>query len=130
MLSTACSLDDNWKSGNHVKRVIPTGEEVSQVACDFTGGIIASSHWISRSESFTACMCVSVTDERDTYQSNLFFRLIRQDERDPLVGYDDERMQDQNQRSHQSPYLGAGYSGLDIYLLNKLLCRLILPTNY
>ena len=63
-------------------------------------------------------MCVPVTVERvkdsDAYQSNLFFRLIRQDERDPLMGYDDERMQDQNQRSHQSPYLGAGYSGLDI----------------
>jgi len=51
VLSTACNLDDNWKSGNHVKRVIPTGEEVSQVACDFTGGIIASSHWISRNKT-------------------------------------------------------------------------------
>lgn len=51
VLSAACDLDDNWRSGNFVKRVIPTGEEVSQLACDFTAGIIASSHWLSRGKT-------------------------------------------------------------------------------
>jgi len=45
VLTTACDLDENWRSVNFVKRVIPTGQEVSQVAVDFTKGIIASSHW-------------------------------------------------------------------------------------
>jgi len=48
VLGAACDLDDNWKSGNFVKRVIPTGEEISQLAVDFTGGIIASSHWLTK----------------------------------------------------------------------------------
>jgi len=51
VLSTAIDLDDNWKAGNFVKRVIPTGEEVSQLACDFTAGIIASSHWLSKGKT-------------------------------------------------------------------------------
>ena len=50
VLGAACDLDDNWKSGNFVKRVIPTGEEISQLAVDFTGGIIASSHWLTKGE--------------------------------------------------------------------------------
>ena len=50
VLGAACDLDDNWKSGNFVKRVIPTGEEISQLAVDFTGGIIASSHWLTKGD--------------------------------------------------------------------------------
>jgi len=51
VLSTACELDDNWKSGNFVKRQIPTGEEISLIACDFTSGIIASGHWITKNKT-------------------------------------------------------------------------------
>jgi len=63
VLSTACALDDNWKSGNHVKRVIPTGEEVSQLAVDFTTGIIASSHWLSKAKVNIVRLWDMVTNE-------------------------------------------------------------------
>jgi len=66
VLSTACELDDNWKSGNFVRRQIPTGEEISQLACDFTLGVIASGHWITKKKTNVIRLWDMTTNECKT----------------------------------------------------------------